>query len=65
VAGTTCDTTTVEPFPRIRCTTVTNTSAKVRTVKVKIRATHDPHVAADSVLFERSVTNDVNPLNTP
>jgi prepilin-type N-terminal cleavage/methylation domain-containing protein len=64
-AGTTCDTTTVAPLPRIRCSTVTDVSAKVKIVKIVVTPTDNPMVLADSVMFERSVTTAVNPLNTP
>lgn len=64
-AGTTCDTTTGAPFPRIRCSTVTDAAANVKVIKVKVAATENPLVQADSVMFERSVTVPVNPLNTP
>ena len=64
-AGTTCDTTTGAPFPRIRCSIITDVSTKRKTIKVRVRATENPLVKADSVMFERSVTVPVNPLNTP
>lgn len=64
-AGTTCDTTTVAPLPRIRCSTITDVSAKVKLVKIKVTPTRNLMVRADSVMFERSVTVAVNPLNTP
>jgi len=64
-AGTTCDTTAGAPFPRIRCSTITTVSANRKLVKVKVTATENPLVQADSVMFERSVTVGVNPLNTP
>jgi prepilin-type N-terminal cleavage/methylation domain-containing protein len=64
-AGTTCDTTTGPPLPRIRCSTITNASADVKVIKIKVTATQNPLVKADSVMFERSVTTPVNPLNTP
>lgn len=62
-AGTTCDTTAGAPFARIRCSTITAVSAKVKVVKVKVTATDNPLVPADSVMFERSVTVATNPLN--
>jgi prepilin-type N-terminal cleavage/methylation domain-containing protein len=62
-AGTTCDTTVGAPFARIRCSTITNVSAKVRLVKVVVTATDNPLVQPDSVMFERSVSVAVNPLN--
>jgi prepilin-type N-terminal cleavage/methylation domain-containing protein len=64
-AGTTCDTTAGPPLPRIRCSTITTVSANRKTIKVKVTATENPLVQADSVMFERSVTVGVNPLNTP
>jgi prepilin-type N-terminal cleavage/methylation domain-containing protein len=64
-AGTTCATTTGAPFPHTRCSTITDVSAKVKTVKVRVTATNNPLVSADSVMFERSITVAVNPLNNP
>jgi prepilin-type N-terminal cleavage/methylation domain-containing protein len=64
-AGTTCDTTTVAPLARIRCSTITDLATDRKVVKIKVTATDNPMVAADSVMFERSVTVPVNPLNTP
>jgi prepilin-type N-terminal cleavage/methylation domain-containing protein len=64
-AGTTCDTTTVAPLPRIRCSTITDVSPKVKMVKILVTPTDNPMVLADSVMFERSVTTAVNGLNTP
>lgn len=64
VAGTTCDTTTGPPFPRIRCSTITNSSVKVRLVKVKV-SPDNPLMQADSVMFERSKSTETTPLNTP
>lgn len=62
-AGTTCTTVTGPPLPHQLCTTITNVSAKVRQVKVKVTPTA-ANIAADSVLFERSISGyAVNPLN--
>jgi prepilin-type N-terminal cleavage/methylation domain-containing protein len=64
VAGTTCTTVTGAPLPHTLCTTITTVSAKVKRVKVKITPTAYL-VAADSVEFERSVSGNGSPLNTP
>lgn len=64
-AGTTCDTTTTAPLPRIRCSTITDLAPDRKVVKIVVTATDNPMVLADSVMFERSVTVPVNPLNTP
>jgi prepilin-type N-terminal cleavage/methylation domain-containing protein len=65
VAGTTCATVTAAPLPHTICTTITNLSAKVRQVKVKVTPTGNYLVAADSVEFERSISGNGTPLNTP
>ena len=64
-AGTTCDTTAGPPLPRIRCSTIADVAVNRKRIKVKVTATENPLVQADSVMFERSVTVGVNPLNTP
>jgi prepilin-type N-terminal cleavage/methylation domain-containing protein len=66
VAGTTCDTATGLPLPRIRCGTVTNINPKLRRVSVVITPTGNPLLRPDSVVFERSISGDAAPpLNTP
>lgn len=66
VAGTTCDTVTTAPLPRIRCGTVTNINAKLRRVRVLVTPTGNPLLRPDSLVFERSISgNAVPPLNTP
>jgi prepilin-type N-terminal cleavage/methylation domain-containing protein len=64
-AGTTCDTVTTSPLPRIRCTTITNVSTKVRQVKVKVSPIGNPLVLPDSVIFDRSISGNGTPLNSP
>jgi prepilin-type N-terminal cleavage/methylation domain-containing protein len=64
-AGTVCDTVTTSPLPRIRCSTITNVSAKIRQVKVKVTPTGNPLLQPDSVLFDRSISGDGTPLKTP
>ena len=64
-AGTTCSTTTTAPLPHTLCTTITVLSAKVKQVKVKFTPTSNYLVPADSVMFERSVSGNGSPLNTP
>ena len=64
-AGTVCDTVSASPLPRIRCTTVTNVSAKIRQVKVKVSAIGNPGVQPDSVIFDRSISGNGTPLNSP
>jgi prepilin-type N-terminal cleavage/methylation domain-containing protein len=65
-AGTTCDTLAVAQLPRIRCSIVAVVSPKLTRVTVRITAIGNPLVAADSVIFERSISGDVvPPLNTP
>ena len=66
-AGTTCTTVTASPLPHDLCITITNVSANVRQVKVKVTPTGPTTIAADSVVFERSISGyPANPLdNTP
>jgi prepilin-type N-terminal cleavage/methylation domain-containing protein len=64
-AGTVCDTTVALPLPRIRCNTVTDINAKLKQIKVKVTPTGNLAVAADSVMFERSISGNGTPLNTP
>ena len=64
-AGTVCDTVTTSPLPRIRCSTITNVSAKIRQVKVKVTPTGNPLLGPDSVLFDRTISGNGNPLKTP
>ena len=64
-AGTTCTTTTSAPLPHTLCTTITVLSAKVKQVKIKFTPTSNYLVPADSVMFERSVSGNGSPLNTP
>jgi prepilin-type N-terminal cleavage/methylation domain-containing protein len=60
-AGTTCDTVTVAPLPRIRCGTITNINPKLRRVSVVVTPTGNPLLQADSVVFERSISGDAAP----
>jgi prepilin-type N-terminal cleavage/methylation domain-containing protein len=63
-AGTTCTTVTASPLPHEMCVTITNLSAKVRQVKVKVTPTAPTTIAADSVMFERSISGyATNPLD--
>jgi prepilin-type N-terminal cleavage/methylation domain-containing protein len=64
-AGTVCDTATAHPFPRISCVTVTNVSAKIRKVSVVVTPTDNPLLSPDSVVVERSISGNGNPLNSP
>lgn len=66
-AGTTCTTVTASPLPHEQCVTITNVSANVRQVKVKITPTGPTTIPADSVVFDRSISGyPANPLdNTP
>jgi prepilin-type N-terminal cleavage/methylation domain-containing protein len=65
VAGTTCQTVTARPFPHTQCTTISNISAKLRQVKVVVTPTGQPPLPADSVMFERSISGNGTPLNSP
>lgn len=65
-AGTTCVTVTAHPLPHTRCTTITDVSAKVKTVKVKVTPSGNPLLSADSTMFERSIAGPATPpLSTP
>jgi prepilin-type N-terminal cleavage/methylation domain-containing protein len=65
VAGNTCVTLTAHPLPHTRCTTITDVTAKRKTVKITVTPTGNPLLSADSTMFERSVSNTGTPLNTP
>lgn len=60
-AGTTCDTVTALPLPRIRCATVTDVNPKLRRVRVMITPTDSTRLRPDSVVFERSISGDAAP----
>ena len=65
-AGTVCDTSTASPLPRIRCSIVTNINPKLKQVRVRVTPTNNSLLAADSVMFERSMSGPVTPpLFTP
>jgi prepilin-type N-terminal cleavage/methylation domain-containing protein len=64
-AGNVCDTVTARPLPHIRCSTITDLTAKRKLVKVKVTPTNNALIPADSTMFERSVSNTGTPLNTP
>ncbi|HEU4682043.1 MAG TPA: prepilin-type N-terminal cleavage/methylation domain-containing protein [Gemmatimonadales bacterium] len=65
VAGTTCDTVSTGPLPRIRCTTIADVTTKLRQVRVRVTPTDNPLLQPDSVVFERSISGNGTPLNTP
>ncbi len=62
--GTTCDTETALPLPRVRCVTITEINPKLRRVSVVVTPTGDPMLQPDSVVFERSISGS-SPLSTP
>jgi prepilin-type N-terminal cleavage/methylation domain-containing protein len=64
-AGTTCDTLAVAQLPRIRCSIVAVVSPKVTRVTVRVTAIGNPLIPADSIIFERSISGNGTPLNTP
>jgi prepilin-type N-terminal cleavage/methylation domain-containing protein len=64
-AGTTCDTVAGSQLPRIRCSIITSVSTKVKQVIVRVTPIGNPNINADSVIFERSISGNGNPLNTP
>jgi prepilin-type N-terminal cleavage/methylation domain-containing protein len=64
-AGTVCDTETALPLPRTRCITVIDINAKLKQVKIKVTPTGNVPVNPDSVMFERSISGNGTPLNTP
>lgn len=64
-AGSTCNTVSGPPLPHTLCITITVVSAKVKRVKVKFTPTSNYLVPADSVEFERSISGNGTPLNTP
>jgi len=64
-AGTVCDTVITLPLPRIRCNTVTDINPKLKQVKIIVTPTGNMPLAVDSVMFERSISGNGTPLNTP
>jgi prepilin-type N-terminal cleavage/methylation domain-containing protein len=64
-AGTVCDTVIGGQFPRIRCSIVTDINPKLKQVRVRVTPTGEPPLPADSVMFERSISGNGTPLNTP
>ena len=60
--GTTCTAVTAMPLPHTQCVTVTTVTAKRRRVSIVVTPTGS---AADSVVFERSISGNGTPLNTP
>ena len=63
-AGTTCTTVTAAPLPHTQCVTITNLSAKVRQVKIKVTPAN-ALTQPDSVMFERSISGfATNPLKS-
>jgi prepilin-type N-terminal cleavage/methylation domain-containing protein len=64
-AGTVCDTVIGGQFPRIRCSIVTDINPKLKQVRVRVSPTGEPPLPADSVMFERSISGNGTPLNTP
>jgi prepilin-type N-terminal cleavage/methylation domain-containing protein len=65
VVGTTCDTVAVSQLPRIRCSTITTVSAKVKRITVTLTPTGSHAPPAQSIVFERSISGNGTPLNTP
>ena len=64
-AGTTCDTVAVAPLPRIRCSTIAVLTSKIKRVTVTVTPTGSHAPPAHSVVFERSISGNGTPLNTP
>ena len=63
VAGTTCITVTTNPYPHTRCSTITDVTAKRKTIKVKVTPTGgNPLMQADSTMLERTTSNTGSPL---
>jgi hypothetical protein len=63
--GTTCDTVAVSQLPRIRCSTIATVSAKIKRVTVTLTPTGSHAPPAQSIVFERSISGNGTPLNTP
>jgi prepilin-type N-terminal cleavage/methylation domain-containing protein len=63
--GTTCDTVAVSQLPRIRCSTIAVVSAKVKRITVTLTPTGSHAPPAQSIVFERSISGNGTPLNTP
>ena len=60
--GTTCTTVTTMPLPHTQCVTVTTVTPKRRRVSIVVAPAGS---ATDSVVFERSISGNGTPLNTP
>jgi Tfp pilus assembly protein PilV len=65
VAGTTCDTVATSQLPRIRCSIIATVTTKVKRITVRVTPTGNPLLNPDSVIFERSISGNGTPLNTP
>jgi prepilin-type N-terminal cleavage/methylation domain-containing protein len=63
-AGTTCTTVTTPPLPHALCIIITNVSANVRLVTIRVTPSGSPALPADSVMFERSITGNSTPLGS-
>ena len=63
-AGETCTTVTSAPFPHTRCTQLTDVSATVKQLRVRV-APASPDVRSDTVTFRRSLPGGNSALTTP
>jgi prepilin-type N-terminal cleavage/methylation domain-containing protein len=64
-AGTVCTTVTGGQFPHVLCSVITDINPKLKQVRVRVTPTGQPPVPADSVMFERGISGNGTPLNTP
>lgn len=63
-AGETCTTVTSAPFPHTRCTQLTDVSATVKQLRVRVSPA-SPDVRSDTVTFRRSLPGGNPALTTP
>jgi len=63
-AGETCTTVTSAPFPHTRCTRLTDVSATVKEVRVRVTPA-TPNVRADTVSFQRTLPGGNPALTNP
>jgi prepilin-type N-terminal cleavage/methylation domain-containing protein len=65
-AGTTCVDVTAHPLPHTRCSIISDITTKRKLVKVRITPNGNALLAADSIMFERSISGSAAPpLGSP
>jgi prepilin-type N-terminal cleavage/methylation domain-containing protein len=65
-AGSTCVTVNSQPFPHTQCTTVANSSARVKTITIVVTPTGSSLTPPDTTIITRTISGNGTPLkNTP